>query len=244
MSGAAQPLGQFFCIGCLKGYFGTLDLSKSSRCFACRREFEMAEFKVGDRVKCVSGFANQVLTGGVYTVVRREYPSHAKGDWLHVIDENGRPGDYARDRFVPATLDATPAPVVGEANTAIPADFIHGVAFGANTGGMTFSAHPLTFQKNDAGKSRVDLIPPTVLEELGHVLRIGAEKYDADNWRRGAEWRRYIGASLRHIYAFARGEDKDPETGYSHLAHAMAGLCFLFEYARCGLGTDDRWKGK
>lgn len=99
------------------------------------------------------------------------------------------------------------------------------------------------FVKHDQGKSRVDLIPSAALEELGHVLRIGAEKYDDDNWRRGANWRRYIGAALRHIYAFARGEDRDLETGYSHLAHCMACLCFLFEYARCGIGVDDRWKG-
>lgn len=103
------------------------------------------------------------------------------------------------------------------------------------------------FVKNDSGKSRVDLIPPEFLLEVGHVLRIGAEKYAPLNWAKGAHWSRYIGAALRHLYLFASGkrlDDGPGGTGYSHLACAVASICFLFEYERCGLGTDDRWTGK
>ncbi len=183
-----------------------------------------SKFKVGDRVKCVDGYAFKPYFGdGPYEELEtgREYTvDGVSGSMVKIV---GFGGGHSGHRFTladPAT-DATPAP----------------------TAGATDGTFIASFVKHDAGKSRVDLIPPAVLEELGHVLRIGAEKYGEDNWARGANWRRYLGASLRHVYAFARGEDRDPESGYSHLAHAMACLCFLFEYVRCGLGKDDRWKG-
>lgn len=153
-----------------------------------------------------------------------------------------------------AVVSATPTPVAGAtlSSTGVAWTSTPGITGSVGVSGtfpghyafITTSDNPVGFVKNDSGKSRVDLIPASVLEELGHVLRIGAEKYSATNWAKGAAWSRYIGAALRHVYAFSRGEDKDAESGFSHLAHAMACLCFLFEYARCGLGTDDRWKGQ
>nr|WP_244982022.1 dATP/dGTP diphosphohydrolase domain-containing protein [Corallococcus exercitus] len=56
-------------------------------------------------------------------------------------------------------------------------------------------------------------------------------------------WRRYVGAALRHTLAFARGEDTDPETGLSHLAHTAACLMILRELQIDSLGSDDRIKG-
>ena len=47
----------------------------------------------------------------------------------------------------------------------------------------------------------------------------------------------------RHIFAWWGGQDKDPETGFSHLAHAGCCLIFLMEYQRNGYGTDDRFTG-
>ena len=54
---------------------------------------------------------------------------------------------------------------------------------------------------------------------------------------------RYFAAMCRHVFAWWGGEDADPETGYSHLAHAGCCLLFLMEYQRNGWGTDDRFKG-
>jgi hypothetical protein len=70
------------------------------------------------------------------------------------------------------------------------------------------------------------------------------ERDGRDNWRRGMKWRRLIGAALRHLLAFSRGEDLDPETGLSHLAHLGCCTTFLLEYQLTGNGTDDRWKGE
>ena len=89
-------------------------------------------------------------------------------------------------------------------------------------------------------KTRFELTPWAAIEEITDVLTYGADKYEANNWCRGAEWGRYFAALCRHIFAWWKGEDKAPETGFSHLAHAGCCLVFLMEYQRNGWGTDDR----
>jgi hypothetical protein len=94
-----------------------------------------------------------------------------------------------------------------------------------------------------ASKPRLDLVPWPAIEEIAEVLTYGAKKYDANNWCRGAAWGRYFAALCRHIFAWWGGENKDPETGLSHLAHAGCCLIFLMSYQRNGWGTDDRFTG-
>lgn len=96
--------------------------------------------------------------------------------------------------------------------------------------------------KHDAGKIRLELLPIGPLEEVAKVMTLGANKYADHNWRKGFLWSRLIGAALRHIFAFARGEDLDAEWGTSHLAHAAFCILALEEHRQDRLGTDDRWK--
>ena len=81
-----------------------------------------------------------------------------------------------------------------------------------------------------ASKPQLELLPSGPLEEIAAVLTFGAAKYEANNWCRGARWGRYYAALLRHLFAWWRGEDRDPETGLSHLAHAGCCLLFLMAY--------------
>ncbi len=94
-----------------------------------------------------------------------------------------------------------------------------------------------------ASKPRLELVPFDTIEEIAQVLTYGANKYEANNWTRGARWGRYFAAMLRHAFAWWRGEDRDPETGYSHLAHVGCNLVFLMSYQRHGWGEDDRFLG-
>ena len=94
-----------------------------------------------------------------------------------------------------------------------------------------------------AQKARLELVPWAAVNEIAEVLTFGAAKYDANNWCRGARWGRYFAALLRHLFAWWRGEELDPETGLSHLAHAGCCLMFLMEYRRNGWGSDDRFTG-
>lgn len=98
------------------------------------------------------------------------------------------------------------------------------------------------FVKHDSEKNRLELLPVRPLEEVGQAMTHGAKKYGPENYRKGAAWRRYVGAAMRHLFAWARGEEHDPDTGLSHLAHACACLLILRELQIDGLGDDDRIK--
>lgn len=96
--------------------------------------------------------------------------------------------------------------------------------------------------KQDAGKARIDLIAPEFLFETAAVLEFGAAKYSERNWERGMSWGRCFGALMRHMWAWWGGEQKDQETGLSHLAHAACCLMFLMAYEKRAVGNDDRPK--
>jgi len=99
-----------------------------------------------------------------------------------------------------------------------------------------------SFIKADAGKARFDLLPPEFLLETSAVLTYGAKKYTPNNWANGADWSRYFSAMQRHLWAWWGGEDKDAETGITHLAHAACCLAFLMAYENRKIGRDDRQK--
>lgn len=96
--------------------------------------------------------------------------------------------------------------------------------------------------KWDGGKIRLDLMPIRALEEVGKVFTFGVKKYGERNWEKGMNWGRLFGASLRHLFAFWRGEEIDPETGLPHLAQATWNTLCLLEYFLTGKGEDDRSK--
>lgn len=86
-------------------------------------------------------------------------------------------------------------------------------------------------RKFDGGKLEYGLLPPLALEEVVKVLTFGAQKYDRDNWQKVPDSkRRYFDALQRHVWAWKRGEQLDPESGIHHLAHAMCCLMFLYEH--------------
>ena len=92
----------------------------------------------------------------------------------------------------------------------------------------------------DSGKVRHDLLSPTAINELAKVLTFGAEKYAANNWRKGMAWSRVIGSLERHLNAIKRGEDVDKETGLLHAAHVMCNAMFLADYYKIYPQGDDR----
>ena len=90
----------------------------------------------------------------------------------------------------------------------------------------------MTFEgiKYDSEKPKMNLLPPKAIVEISKVLTFGAAKYDAENWRKLDDLQnRYTAGALRHIFAHMDGEQLDPETNLSHLAHAMCCLLFKLE---------------
>lgn len=94
--------------------------------------------------------------------------------------------------------------------------------------------------KFDDEKARYDLIDPEALHQLALVYTFGAKKYGDNNWRKGLKWSRVFGAIMRHMWAWFKGEDKDPESGISHLAHAAWGCFTLLAYSVSRPDLDDR----
>jgi hypothetical protein len=81
--------------------------------------------------------------------------------------------------------------------------------------------------------------------EVARVYEFGSRKYAANNWRKGYEWAKSFAAACRHMFAFWRGEDRDPETGTLHVANAVFHMLTLITFAldreRYG-DFDDRYK--
>ena len=101
--------------------------------------------------------------------------------------------------------------------------------------------------KGAAGAVKVPLglIPPHAMEQTAWVHKLGADKYGAWNWREtGVCASTYVNAILRHLNAWRDGEDLDPESGISHLAHVACSANILMDAGYCGKLQDDRNKVK
>lgn len=98
--------------------------------------------------------------------------------------------------------------------------------------------------KHDQDKADMSLLSTIALTKVARVMTFGKKKYSAHNWRGGFVWSRPLAAAARHLYAYIGGEDKDPETGESHLAHAVCCLFFILEFEETKRELDDRFKNE
>jgi hypothetical protein len=99
--------------------------------------------------------------------------------------------------------------------------------------------------KGHAGslKTPLGLIPPSAMEQVAWAHKLGADKYGPWNWRKtGVCASTYVNAILRHLNAWRDGEDLDPESGFSHLAHIACSCNILMDAAAVGKLQDDRNK--
>jgi hypothetical protein len=76
------------------------------------------------------------------------------------------------------------------------------------------------------------------------IIRDGeVEQYGAYNWRRtGVCATTYVAAIMRHLNAWRDGEDLDPESGISHIAHIACSCNILLDAQHCDTLQDDRYK--
>lgn len=107
--------------------------------------------------------------------------------------------------------------------------------------GVTFErmGEPSEGRKDDSEKVRADLYSGSAYLATCRGLTYGAKKYAAWNWAKGILYARVYAALLRHLFAWWGGEEKDPESGLSHLDHAGCCLMFLQHYHE----HPERYKG-
>ena len=98
--------------------------------------------------------------------------------------------------------------------------------------------------RSEQGKPPISLVPPEVIYALACNLfrnsEEGGGKYPARNWEQGLSWVKCYDALQRHLLEWYSRRDNDPETGQSHLWHALSNLAFLVTYEERGVGIDDR----
>jgi hypothetical protein len=93
-------------------------------------------------------------------------------------------------------------------------------------------------------KVQLGLVPAGAMESIARVLECGAAKYGAYNWREsGIRCTTYVDAILRHLNAWREGEDLDPESNVSHIAHIAASCCILIDAESFNILHDDRPTG-
>lgn len=106
---------------------------------------------------------------------------------------------------------------------------------------MAEEAKKPTGVKFDGNKVAYHLLPVDALDEISRVLTFGAKKYGERNWEKGIAYSRLYRALLHHILAWWSGEKVDPESGFSHLAHAACCVIFLLSFTlRESNQLDDR----
>lgn len=79
-------------------------------------------------------------------------------------------------------------------------------------------------------KPEYHLIPLFALAGTAQVLMYGKKKYTAWDWAKGMPWSVCFDCALRHLTAWQRGEENDPESGLPHLDHALCNLIMLAAY--------------
>lgn len=130
--------------------------------------------------------------------------------------------------------------------TRLDPDLEHIAVFGTH---VTNTKNPIDFPKSEAKALKFDtdklplnLLSTEAMNQTAAVLKFGAQKYAEHNWRAGFVWSRPLAAAMRHLTAFNDGEDTDPESGLSHLAHAACCIMFLLEFEKTHPHLDDRYK--
>ena len=92
-----------------------------------------------------------------------------------------------------------------------------------------------------ASKPSPAFIPPVAILEEAVVMALGASKYGPFNWNEiPVDAATYYSAALRHLMSWFSGENIDPESGASHLAHARACLAILIDSQVSGSLIDNR----
>lgn len=109
-------------------------------------------------------------------------------------------------------------------------------------GTISAPSEPPAGIKHDQEKPDFSLLSPIALNKVAQVMTFGKRKYTANNWRGGIAYCRLVAAALRHIFAWLGGESMDPESGVSHLAHAVCCLLMILEFETTRPDLDDRYK--
>lgn len=94
------------------------------------------------------------------------------------------------------------------------------------------------------GKLRWDLLPLAEIEDIVRVYTEGAKKYADNSWQDIPDgFNRYLGATMRHLVAYTKGERFDSDTGCMHLAQVVWNAIAMLYYDKHNKGLIE-WKSQ
>lgn len=94
------------------------------------------------------------------------------------------------------------------------------------------------------GKLRWDLLPLAEIEDIVRVYTEGAKKYVENSWQDIPDgFNRYLGATMRHLVAYTKGERFDSDTGCMHLAQVVWNAISMLYYDKHNKGLVE-WKSQ
>jgi|SRR5579875_438626 len=105
------------------------------------------------------------------------------------------------------------------------------------------SAPTVDNPKRAAGADKLPLsaFPLVAIAHGALAMLEGELKYGRSNYLvGGVSARTYIDAALRHLFAYASGQDIDPDSGLPHLGKLLACIAILLDAEAAGVLTDDR----
>lgn len=182
----------------------------------------MSKFKVGDKVKRINVDFELAKVGTILTVSA----VHFNGDIQVEEHLDARPHHlYAQQNFELVECELT--------------------ADEMNSGVSSNRRGPPTLRqgdKFDSGKPQMRFLTKEFLEGTALAQTYGSKKYGPWNFQKGLEYSAMYDAAIRHMMAWFHAEATDPESGYSHLAHAAANLNMLMWMEANKPEMDDRPK--
>jgi hypothetical protein len=99
-------------------------------------------------------------------------------------------------------------------------------------------------ERYNEGKIKWSLVSWKSLEPMVKVLMFGANKYSANNWKKGLKYSEVTESLQRHLNAFMEGENDDPESKLSHVGHILCNAMFLSYMYLFKKDMDDRYVDK
>lgn len=84
-------------------------------------------------------------------------------------------------------------------------------------------------------------VPPAAILYTALAMQDGARKYGPYNWRENKVIASiYVDACLRHLMSWHDGEECAADSGFPHLAHALACIAIIVDAKETGNLVDDR----
>ncbi len=188
----------------------------------------------------------EIQYGGVAGVI--DGPSSASGYYPAGAywHNDGRKNDIVAYRLSPTTKVAVQAEVLDSANKVIGFTRVADVADLGQYKHNTLAEMPVQADTNPKRQYGVTSIPLNMWSTLASAygalgLYNGSLKYGKANFANTkVEASIYIAAALRHLSAWAAGEEFDPADGVPNLGGVLANIAILLEARAAGMLIDDR----